>query len=86
MNLTEEIVNRLKPLAPTQIHILDESALHSGHAGNTGGAHFKLEITSSQFYKKSPIMRHRIIYQLLADLIPNKIHALSIQAHATDEH
>jgi BolA protein len=30
-------------------------------------------------------MRHRLIYQALADLIPNKIHALSIQAQASDE-
>ena len=85
MSLTEEIISRLETLAPSKIDIQDESAMHAGHAGNIGGGHFKLEITSSHFYKKSPIMRHRIIYQLLADLIPSKIHALSIHALAPDE-
>jgi BolA protein len=30
-------------------------------------------------------MRHRLVYQALADLIPHKVHALSIHAIATDE-
>lgn len=85
MTLTEEITVRLKSLTPSAIDIIDESALHAGHAGNTGGGHFKLKITSSHFSEKSQIMRHRIIYQILADLIPNKIHALSIHALAPDE-
>ncbi|MFM1825228.1 MAG: hypothetical protein RI888_815, partial [Pseudomonadota bacterium] len=42
--------------------------------------HFNLEITSSHFLGKSTIMRHRIIYDALKDLIPQKIHALSIKA------
>lgn len=85
MTLAEEITNRLQSLAPSTIDIVDESAMHAGHAGNTGGGHFKLKITSSHFSQKSQIMRHRIIYQILADLIPNKIHALSIRALAPDE-
>ncbi|MCF8185810.1 MAG: BolA family transcriptional regulator [Sulfuritalea sp.] len=42
-------------------------------------------MTSSHFCGKSQIMRHRLIYQILADLIPSKIHALSIHALAPDE-
>jgi BolA protein len=85
MTLVEEITNRLQILAPSTLQIKDESALHAGHAGNAGGGHFNLEITSSHFFEKSQIMRHRIIYQALADLIPNKIHALSIHAIAPNE-
>jgi BolA protein len=85
MTLTEEITSRLQTIIPTSIHIEDESTMHAGHAGNTGGGHFKLKITSSHFFEKSQIMRHRIIYQILADLIPSKIHALSIHALAPDE-
>ncbi len=85
MTLVEEITNRLQSLAPSILQIEDESTMHAGHAGNTGGGHFKLKISSSHFSKKSQIMRHRIIYQALAELIPNKIHALSIQALAPDE-
>lgn len=85
MPLIEEITQRLQTLAPSSLSITDDSALHAGHKGNGGGGHFTLRMTSSHFYEKSQIMRHRLIYQMLADLIPNKIHALSIQAFAPDE-
>ena len=85
MTLVEEISSRLQSLAPSTLQIEDESAMHAGHAGNAGGGHFKLKITSSHFSEKSQIMRHRIIYQALADLIPSKIHALSIHALAPEE-
>ena len=85
MTLVEEITSRLQPLDPSILQIEDESAMHAGHTGNTGGGHFKLKITSSHFSEKSQIMRHRIIYQALAELIPSKIHALSIHALAPDE-
>ena len=85
MTLVEEITSRLQALAPTSLHIEDESSMHAGHAGNTGGGHFKLQITSSHFSEKSQIIRHRIIYQALADLIPTKIHAISIHAIAPNE-
>jgi len=85
MGLTTEIHNRLQCLEPTTLEITDESAMHAGHAGNTGGGHFELKITSSHFCGKSQIMRHRLIYQILADLIPGKIHALSINAIAPED-
>lgn len=86
MTLTEEITQRLQVLAATALELIDESALHAGHSGNSGGGHFRLKISSSHFYQKSHIMRHRAVYALLADLIPTKIHALSIVANTPDEH
>jgi BolA family transcriptional regulator, general stress-responsive regulator len=80
MNLIDTIKTRLATLEPLSLEIQDDSALHAGHAGNTGGGHFTLKIVSSHFSQKSPIMRHRLIYQLLADLIPQHIHAISILA------
>jgi BolA protein len=85
MTLIEEITLRLQLLAPSAIDIDDQSAMHAGHSGNKGGGHFKLTMTSSHCCGKSQIMRHRLIYQILADLIPSKIHALSIHALAPDE-
>lgn len=86
MTLIDEIRARLASLQPVTLDIEDDSASHAGHTGNTGGGHFNLKITSSQFCGKSQIIRHRLIYQALADLMPAKIHALSILAVATDEH
>lgn len=85
MALTETIRQRLSVLEPQQLEILDDSALHAGHAGNRGGGHYTIRITSLHFSKKSPIMRHRLIYQALSDLIPDKIHALRIIATAPDD-
>jgi BolA protein len=80
MNLTELIKQRLQALEPLDLSIQDDSALHVGHAGNQGGGHFSLSISSAHFLGKSQVMRHRLVYAQLADLIPNKIHALSINA------
>ena len=85
MNLIETITSRLDVLAPTKLIIQDDSAQHAGHAGNTGGGHFSLTIISAQFTQKSQIIRHRLIYQALSDLMPQQIHALSILAIAADE-
>lgn len=80
MNLVDEIKARLETLEPITLEIEDDSAAHAGHKGNTGGGHFNLKITSSHFSEKSQIMRHRLIYQALGDLMPLQIHALSIIA------
>lgn len=83
--LNELIQARLSALAPSLLEIEDDSAAHAGHKGNGGGGHFNVKIVSSQFLEKSQIMRHRLIYQALEDLIPQKIHALSILAIAPNE-
>ena len=85
MKLTEIITTRLAVLKPISLEIQDDSAMHAGHAGNTGGGHFSVKIVSSQFSQKSQIMRHRLIYQALTDLMPQQIHALSIVAISPDD-
>ena len=85
MQLTDIISSRLSSLQPISLELKDDSAMHAGHAGNTGGGHFTLKIVSSQFSQKSQIIRHRLIYQALADLIPQQIHALSILAISPDD-
>jgi BolA protein len=85
MNLTDLIKQRLQALEPHELSLQDDSALHVGHAGNQGGGHFSLSISSAHFSGKSQVMRHRLVYAQLADLIPNKIHALSINATVPQE-
>ncbi len=86
MNLIEEIRSKLAIFEPIVLEIQDDSHQHAGHAGNNGGGHFTLTIVSSHFYEKSQIIRHRLIYQQLDYLIPQKIHALSIRAIANNEY
>lgn len=78
--LTQEITQRLQTFTPLSLTIIDESAMHAGHSGNNGGGHFKLTIVSAAFLAQSMVARHRSIYAALTDLIPQRIHALSITA------
>ncbi len=83
--LENEIRLRLQSLQPLAVDLDDQTTQHAGHAGNQGGGHFNLRVKSSQFSGKSLIIRHRMVYALLQDLIPQRIHALSIHALADDE-
>lgn len=85
MELIEEIRARLVPLEALEISIHDDSAAHAGHAGNRGGGHIDLLVVSARFTGKRSVDRHRMVYALLADLIPQHIHALSLKAFAPDE-
>jgi BolA protein len=91
MNVSTLIRERLMPLRPVSLEIIDDSASHAGHAGardhaeRTGahdGTHFELTIISPVFSGHSPVARHRMIYDLLGDLMQTRIHALKIDARA----
>jgi BolA protein len=76
---------RLAVLQPSQLVIEDESHLHAGHAGAKDGGHYKLGIVSAAFIGKNTVARHRLIYDAAGDLMRGRIHALSINARASDE-
>ncbi len=79
--LSETIRARLtSALAPAQLEIRDDSALHAGHAGAREGGHFHVTIHSAQFAGLAPLARHRLVYAALGDLMGGGIHALSIDA------
>lgn len=86
MNTMELMEQRLAALDPESLHIDDESALHAGHAGaRSGGGHYVLTIVSPRFSGLLTLARHRMIYNSLGDLLPSRIHALSIKAYAPGE-
>jgi BolA family transcriptional regulator, general stress-responsive regulator len=86
MSIAEEIRTRLLALNADSLELYDDSAAHAGHAGAaSGGGHYELTIVSSAFIGKKTLERHRMVYQPLADLIPHRIHALSIRALMPDE-
>ncbi|MDP6122718.1 MAG: BolA/IbaG family iron-sulfur metabolism protein [Arenicellales bacterium] len=66
--------------SPSKLEIIDESHLHAGHAGAAGGGgHFRVVIASEQFSGLSTVASHRLIYQALDEMLPEEIHALSLQ-------
>lgn len=75
-----------RELQPATLEIIDESAKHAGHAGAaSGGGHFIVNITAAAFQDKTPIQRHRQVYDALGDIMHSEIHALSIQARTPEE-
>ncbi|MFW5450625.1 MAG: BolA family protein [Methylophagaceae bacterium] len=75
----------LAGLNPSYLNIQDDSALHAGHAGNTGGGHYTVTIVSDIFVGLSLINRHRLVYDAAKTLLEQDIHALSIHAKTADE-
>lgn len=72
--------------SPEHVEVEDESHLHAGHAGAKSGAgHFNLLIVCDVFKDKSLIQRHRMVYDVLNDMMQTEIHALSIKAYSPEE-
>jgi BolA protein len=81
-----EIEARLREaLAPLDIEVLDDSALHAGHAGAREGGHYTVRLRSARFQGLARVARHRLVYDALAPLFRGGIHALAIDARAPDE-
>ena len=69
-------------LDPSWLEVLDESALHAGHAGANAqgfGSHFRVRIASPAFAGKSRVARHRLVYDALQNFIDEGLHALAIE-------
>jgi BolA protein len=82
----DRIRDRLAVLAPIEVAIDDESALHAGHPGAASGAgHYRLRVISARFSGESRMARHRLVYDALADLMQREIHALAMTLLAPGE-
>lgn len=74
-------------LLPKYIKVTDNTQAHAGHAGiqqNSAG-HFHVVIVADIFAEKSLVQRHQLVYKVLADLMKQQIHALSIDALTPQE-
>lgn len=88
MTMKELITQRLNErLAPTYLHVEDQSNQHIGHAGWRAGGetHFHLNIVSAAFEGKSRVERHRLVNEAAAEAFQRGLHALAIQARAPGE-
>jgi BolA protein len=76
---------RLAALKPLRLEIIDDSALHAGHAGAKEGGHYRVLIVSAEFSGKPAVSRQRLVYEAMGDLKRSRIHALSIRALTPEE-
>jgi BolA family transcriptional regulator, general stress-responsive regulator len=72
-------------LEPEQLSVQDDSHLHAGHAGAKEGRHFSVQVVSHRFHAMPRLARHRLVYDSLAKLMSQGIHALAIDARAPGE-
>lgn len=81
MNRRDLIHARLMALQPSHLTVIDQSAEHAGHAGalQSGGGHFRVEISAADLQGMSKVAAHQKVYALIQDLIPSEIHAISIR-------
>jgi stress-induced morphogen len=70
-------------LAPSVLEVINESATHNVPRGSE--THFKVIVVSHAFQGKSPIERHRLVYQALEQELRAGIHALAITSRTPDE-
>ncbi len=71
---------------PESLEVEDDSARHAGHEGAKGGlGYFNVAIVSAAFNGMKPLARHRAVYTAVGSMMQTDIHALSIDAVASDE-
>ena len=70
--------------SPTRLEVVNDSASHSGHAGDDGSgeSHFTVVIEAPAFAGKNRLERQRMVNRALGDIPGERVHALSIQASA----
>jgi BolA protein len=73
-------------LAPQHLEVVDESALHAGHAGAAGGGgHFRALVVSDRFRGQDLLTRQRMVYTALGDAMKSEIHALALRTLTPEE-
>lgn len=88
MSMENLIIEKLtKSLKPSSLTVLNESDSHSHHAGSpgTGESHFRVTIIAEIFENKNRVERHRLVNEVLAAELKDKIHALAIKAQTPEE-
>ena len=80
MSLQEEMLTALGALSPETVEVINESAKHSGHAGDDGSgeSHWRIVMRAPSLDGKSRIARHRAVHDALGPEIIGRIHALAI--------
>lgn len=88
MTIAERIDTKLRDaFQPERLEIHDDSHKHHGHAGwRPGGeTHFRITVVAESFGDLGRVARQRRIYEVLADELAERVHALQITAKTPAE-
>ena len=73
-------------LEATHVEVVDNSAGHANHLGaKDGGGHFAVVVVSRAFRGLSRIAAQKLVYETLADLMREDIHALSMRTFTPEQ-
>ncbi len=81
MNMEQKIQQKLEAeLQPRELRVINQSHLHTGHAGDDGSgeSHFKIEISANVFQNLSRVNQERLVHKALSEEMCS-IHALSVK-------
>lgn len=82
MSIADRIRAKLtEALTPTRLDVVDDSDRHLGHAGRgaEGESHFQVTVVAAAFEGSPMVARHRRVYQILADELTGRVHALGLR-------
>ena len=88
MSMAERIERKLhEALSPASLRIADDSESHRGHGGyrEGGETHFRVEIVAAAFDGQSRVQRQRRVYEILAEELEERVHALQLTTLTPDE-
>ena len=81
MTLEHEITDRLRrAFAPRRLEVVNESALHAGHAGDdgTGESHWRVRMEADALAGRSRVAQHRAVFEALGDVM-DRAHAMALE-------
>ncbi len=81
MSVASDIETKLRvAFKPDFLSVIDESHLHAGHVGARpeGETHFRVEITSTAFNKRTRVDQQRMVYDVLQHELAGPVHALAL--------
>ena len=87
MSRHQQMLSLLQQTFPhARIELRDVSAEHHGHAGHDPqGSHFRLTMVDPLFGGRTPLQRHRLVYDCLRDMLLREVHALQLELLAPGE-
>lgn len=74
-------------LAPAEVEVRDDSALHAGHAGARpeGETHYHVRVVSARFAGMNRVARTRLVNDALKPEFDAGLHALALTLRAPGE-
>jgi len=88
MTVADTLRSKLETaFSPASLEIIDESHKHAGHVGARpeGETHFRVSIVSEAFAGATRVQRHRLVHDVLAEELRERVHALALKLKAPNE-